>query len=181
MAADIPTHEPSTIVAGDTVKWTRRLVDYSAADGWILKYAFRGASVIDAEATTDTDGIGYAVTLTASTTATATAGQYEWIAWVELSGENFTVLSGSLTVTPNLKQAVEGDRVSSAETELALVEAQIADLLASSTESYSIGQRSVQKRALSELYVTRGILIAKLGRQRGQPYPTHAVRFSASR
>jgi hypothetical protein len=74
-----------------------------------------------------------------------------------------------------------GDLVSSAERELALCETQIAELLASRTESYTIGQRSAQKRALAELTTLRGVLIAKLGRERGQPLPSHAIAFRAPR
>jgi hypothetical protein len=35
---DLPTSEPTIIHADDTVPWTRELPEYSAADGWALKY-----------------------------------------------------------------------------------------------------------------------------------------------
>ena len=48
MAATIPTKEPLTIRAGDTIKWTKSLDDYKASEGWTLKYAFRGnAGTVD--------------------------------------------------------------------------------------------------------------------------------------
>jgi len=40
MAATIPTKEPLTIRAGDTIKWKRSIDDYKASDGWTLKYAY---------------------------------------------------------------------------------------------------------------------------------------------
>jgi hypothetical protein len=42
MAADIPTKEPLTIRAGDTIKWTKSIDDYKASDGWSLSCSFRG-------------------------------------------------------------------------------------------------------------------------------------------
>ena len=46
MAADIPTKEPLTIRAGDTIEWTKSIDDYKASDGWTLKYSFRGTGGI---------------------------------------------------------------------------------------------------------------------------------------
>ena len=42
MAADIPTKEPLTIRASDTIEWTKSIDDYKASDGWTLSYSFRG-------------------------------------------------------------------------------------------------------------------------------------------
>ncbi len=54
MAATIPTKEPLTIRAGDTIKWTKSLDDYKASDGWTLSYSFRGTGgTIDITSTTE--------------------------------------------------------------------------------------------------------------------------------
>ena len=54
MAATIPTKEPLTIRAGDTIKWTKSLDDYIASDGWTLSYSFRGTGgMIDITSTAD--------------------------------------------------------------------------------------------------------------------------------
>ena len=42
MAATVPTKEPLTIRAGDTIEWTKSLDDYKASAGWTLSYSFRG-------------------------------------------------------------------------------------------------------------------------------------------
>ena len=39
MATDIPTKEPLTIRAGDTIEWIKNIDDYKASDGGTLKYA----------------------------------------------------------------------------------------------------------------------------------------------
>ena len=40
MAATVPTKEPLTIRAGDTIEWTKSIDDYKASNGWKLKYAY---------------------------------------------------------------------------------------------------------------------------------------------
>lgn len=185
MAAEIPTYEPSSFVAGDTVKWTRSLSDYSAADGWSLSYAIRGVAAVDIDATVDTDGIGFAVTLTAAESAKLAAGQYQLVGYVfsdDDPPEQYTVFGPvSITVLPNVADAAAGDLVEPEEKELALINAQIQTLLATDNESYSIGQRAATKRKLGELYQARGIVIARLGRKRGQRVPSREVVFNAAR
>jgi hypothetical protein len=147
----------------------------------VLKYAFRGAVNLDITAATDTDGRGFAPTITSAQSATLTPGLYQWSARVEQSGEVYTIASGTVTVTPNLGTALAGELRSSTEVELDLITKQIQDLMATPIESYAIGQRSAARRALEEATRARGVLIAKLGRERGQAYPTHVVRFSEPR
>jgi hypothetical protein len=56
MAATVPTKEPLTIRAGDTIEWTKSIDDYKASDGWTLSYSFRSASgTIDITSTADGD------------------------------------------------------------------------------------------------------------------------------
>jgi hypothetical protein len=185
LAAEIPTCEPTSIVAGDTVKWTRSLSDYSAADGWSLTYAIRGVGSVDVEAATDTDGVGFAVTLSAQNSAKLAAGQYQFIGYVFSADdppEQYTVFGPvSLTVLPNIGDAKAGELVLDEEKELALINAQIQELLASPNESYSIGGRAAAKRKLADLYQARGIVIARLGRKRGQTVPSREVVFRAAR
>lgn len=181
MAAEIPTREPITIIAGDTAKWTRAVDDYSYADGWRLTYELRGASKLDVTATADTDGVGHSITVDAGSTGALEPGQYEWFARVAYNGEVYTVDRGVLTVEPNPSKAEAGDLVLSEETELKLVEQQIRALAATPLESYAVGQRSATYQKLQDLMVARGILIARLGRKRGQRVPSIAVRFVAPR
>lgn len=166
-----------------TVRWTRSLTDYSYVDGWRLKYAYRGIGKLDVAATADTDGIGHAIAISAADSAKLAAGQYRWQAWVEktATGEVYSVGEGVATVEPNFQTADAGALQSSTEKELALIETVIASLMGSDNDSYSIGGRTFQKKDLGEVMKTRGILIAKLGRERGQQLPSYAMRFSAPR
>lgn len=99
--ADIPTTEPSVVTAGDTVKWTRALAEYSAADGWTLKYKLanlEGSFDVNASAS----GADHAVIVTAADSAKWGAGAYQWQAWVEKAAERYTIGTGSIEVKPNL-------------------------------------------------------------------------------
>lgn len=94
----IPTTEPSMILKGDTVKWTKSFADY-AATIWTLKYALRGVSSIDITAAAS--GSDFLVTLTAAATAAYVIGGYSWSAYVEQGVERYTVGSGSVSVKEN--------------------------------------------------------------------------------
>ena len=101
MAAAIPTIEPVSFVAGDTVTWTKAFPDYPAPT-WTLTYALRlaqGAGKVDVTATQD--GTGFSVTLAATVTALMTAGQWAWAGYVTQGAERHQVATGLVTVEPN--------------------------------------------------------------------------------
>ena len=106
MSASIPTTEPTTFAKGETVKWTRSLSDYSAADGWQLDYYIRGPQYLDVTATTS--GSSFAVTISATETANLDAGFYWWEARVSKSGEVYKVDSGTLQVKVDLSMESAG-------------------------------------------------------------------------
>jgi len=91
------------LIAGDSLNFTAAVPDYSAAEGWTLKYRLvprnAGGAVIDITATVVGDE--YAVQIPATTTAAWGAGVYTWTSWVELGTEVYTVDAGQITVRPN--------------------------------------------------------------------------------
>jgi hypothetical protein len=180
LAPVVPKCAPRAFTAGDTVVWTRTLADYPISEGWTAFFALRGASALDVNAGTASDGVSFQVTLTPTNTGNLVAGQYEWALWVKNGTQVFTVERGVMVVEPNVLTAKAGDLQLPEEREYNLVCAQIAGLLASPNDSYSIGGTTVQKRDLDQLYKLRGILAARLGRARGQSVPSRAVRFRAA-
>lgn len=97
------TTEPTTLVAGDTITWQKSLPDY-AADTWTLKYRLlNAAGKIDITATAI--GTDHLVSVSSATSAGWAAGDYDYVAWVEKSGERNTVGQGRITVQPNLATA----------------------------------------------------------------------------
>jgi hypothetical protein len=102
--ADIPTTEPASVVAGDTITWQKTFSDYPAT-GWTLKYRLlNAAGKIDITAATS--GTDYLISITAATSAVYAAGTYDYLAWVEKgtgpTAERVTVATGRITVSPNL-------------------------------------------------------------------------------
>lgn len=94
---------PSTLQAGDTLSWTDSLSDYSAADGWTLKYRLAGPSIIDI--TSSADGAAHAIAVSKTTSANYTPGRYRWTAYVEDSTSSITVATGTVDVLADLRQA----------------------------------------------------------------------------
>lgn len=125
MAAAVLTKEPESIRAGDTLKFTKSIADYSAADGWTLTYNFIKATGDNPFSfTATTSGSGYAITVSASTTTGWPAGDYRGEAVVSsLSGEVYTVWNGALSVLPSLAQSAGVDNRSTAKIILDSIEA----------------------------------------------------------
>lgn len=100
----IPTQEPTTVTAGDTIQWQIALPDYPATDGWTLKYALRGsAGVINITSTAS--GADHLVTVAAATSALWAHGTYQFTRYVEKGVaetlERATLDSGTITVERN--------------------------------------------------------------------------------
>jgi hypothetical protein len=104
MGAPIPSVEPTSFVAGDTIPWTKSFPDYSSAAGWALTYAFRlqqGSGILNVTAVpSGTDD--FAVTIPATDTVKMKPGVWVWAAYVTNGAERYQVDSSTVTVLPNL-------------------------------------------------------------------------------
>jgi hypothetical protein len=104
MAADIPSREPESFVAGDTLRWTRSITDYTPADGWAISYSLRqsGGTVINITGST-LNGDHY-VNVAAATTAGYGTGLWQAEGYVTKSAtsERVTVFNGTIHILPNL-------------------------------------------------------------------------------
>lgn len=98
----IPTIEPGTATAGDTIQWSKSLPDYPASAGWVLKYALRGVSG-SIDITCTASGPSYL----ASGILPATAGEYTLQGFVTNGAEKHTIYSGKIKLTPDIS-AVSG-------------------------------------------------------------------------
>lgn len=101
MSIEIPTIEPSSVRAGDTVTWLKSLADYPATSGWTLYYRFINSTAkIDITATAS--GADHLVSVAKATSAAWTSGDYTYVAWVTNGTERATVAEGRVTVLPDL-------------------------------------------------------------------------------
>lgn len=151
MSAPIPTIEPSTVTAGDTVKWQRSLPDYPASAGWLLKYALRGASAIDI--TADSNQL---VNVPSSVTSSWAAGSYSVQGYVTLAGEQHTVYQGPLTIAPSLVAAgADYDGRSHAKRVLDAIEAVIEGRAARGDQEMTIDGTRLVKMSVEQLKTLR--------------------------
>ena len=104
MAATVPTKEPLTIRAGDTIEWTKSIDDYKASDGWSLSYSFRGTGgTIDI--TSSADGDDHAISIAPATSTAYTAGFYDVIGYVDKGSDRYTVYTSRIEVLVDLEAA----------------------------------------------------------------------------
>lgn len=151
--AEIPTTEPLSVYAGDTVRWTKSLPDYPASSGWALSYTLlNAASKITLSSTPQGDD--FAVVASAATTNSWAPGEYAWRAQVSLAGNVFTVGEGRMTVQPSFGAATLDTRTS-ARKALESVEAYLQDSQNLTAAEYQINGRQLRRHSMSELWAHR--------------------------
>lgn len=151
MTATVPTVEPASVVAGDTLTWKRTLADYPAGT-WTLKYRLiNSAGKFDITAAAS--GTDHLVTVSSTTSGGYTAGDYAWTAWVEKTGERVTVGSGTITVQPNIAALTTLDARTDAAKILDQLQAAYIAYTASSghVAEYEIAGRRMKYRSASEI------------------------------
>ncbi|MCU1285924.1 MAG: hypothetical protein JWO13_2274 [Acidobacteriales bacterium] len=129
------------IVVGDAIDWTVSLCDYSAADGYVLKYFFRGPQVLDLTSTAS--GSDFKFAETAANTAKLTPGLYGWQLAIFLNGARVkTLAQGQIQVIADLSAQKAGyDARSFAKKNLDAVEAVLLDRNARVESTYQFEGR----------------------------------------
>lgn len=183
MSADIPSHEPLEIVAGDTVVWSKSLADYSPADGWALKYRIVGGT-INLELTADASSGTWLATIAANALAAIVAlTTARLVGWVEKDAEKWTIYDDYVRVEANLRTATAEQLKSQAQKNLDAIDAALAGRITADLEQYQINGRAVTKIPIKELQELRGVFVAIVWREqnRGASFPSHAIRFGGAR
>jgi hypothetical protein len=154
MARSIATSEPEKFLAGETVKWTKSLSEFTPAEGAVLKYSIRGAQKLDITCTTS--GADFLATLTAAQTAALNTGTSAltcwWQSYVELSGERFKIADGQFTVDPDLSDINAAyDGRSHAKTMLDALESLSEGKASLDQKQLMIGDRQITRLTPKEL------------------------------
>lgn len=168
---------PSTIRAGDTVKWR----DDASVDvfgnevtssDWTLKYYLRTNTASEgATVTGSAYGTGWEFTIAASTTADFDAGNWFWQAIATRSdpAETLTLGNGALTVEAALSYSgTPGafDGRTQAQKDLDAVQAAIRAIVDGGVvQEYRIGTRNLKKYDLPDLIQLEGKLKAEVKRE----------------
>lgn len=144
--------EPATVIAGDTISWTKTLADYPAPT-WVLSYTL----VKDGEKrsiTAAASGTDHAVSVDAATSAAWQSGTYTWFAHVTSGSVRKTVQQGEIVVDPDPASEAFDPRTS-ARVMLDNIEAFLMDPNNLTAASYSIGGRSLSRWSRGELLAER--------------------------
>jgi hypothetical protein len=158
LAPTIPSVEPETFRAGETVSWTKIVADYPNTDGYSLVYSFDGPSNLGPVTATNVADGSYSASISAATTGSLDAGTYRWAAHAETGSgasiERYPVASGIFVV----KARLLGDVVEShAVKTLRVIEAALEGRLTADMEAYTIGNRQITKIPIKELYSMRAM------------------------
>lgn len=176
---DIPSSEPASVVAGDTLAWKLTLGDYPASSGWVLSYALRNdQAAIDI--TASASGSDHLVSVPASTSKTWRAGSYAWSAFVTKASERYTVGNGTIIVAPNLAVGGPVDSRSHARRVLDAIEAVLERRATKDQEEFTIGDRSLKRTPLAELIRLRSVYRGEVRREQ-QALDIAAGRDSGNR
>ena len=139
----VATSEPLSIIAGDSVEFTKNVSAYSPADGWVLSYVFINQSNrYEVTATDNGDGT-HLTTITAATTATWQAGDYQFFAYVIKDAERYSVSAGSLIIKPDYTSP-KFDARTHVKKVLDALEAVIEEKASDDQMSLQINGRSIQ-------------------------------------
>jgi len=176
----IPSCEPESFAAGETVQWTKSVPDYPNTDGWSLIYSIRGPSSFkDVTADPLSDG-SYSITLAAADTDPLKPGTYQWVSRAYKAGPpvlRYAVGSGVIRVSQNLANV---DTLEShAAIMVRLLEALLEGRVTSDMQRYTIAGRSIDKIPITEARQLLAAYRSELWRERhkNRANPTRAVAF----
>lgn len=160
-SSDIPTKEPTVIVAGTTVKWTKDLsAHYPASQGWSLVYSLRlqtGSGTGDdaLDLTAAADGDAFSITIP-STDTVKTAGLWCWASYIQKDTERYRIDEGTFSLEPDLSAISSTfDGRSHAKTVLDAIEAVIEGRASKDQQSYAIGGRQLARTPIVDLLLLR--------------------------
>lgn len=153
---ELQTNEPTAIRVGDSVSWSRELPEYSADDGWALKYRLLYAIGTAVAIASTGAGTTHTVELTSAQTAAFVAGTATLAAWVEntATGARATLEATPITVLPDLTTAATLDGRSANQIALANARAALASYMAKGqlhVAEYDVGGRKMKFRAAAEI------------------------------
>lgn len=156
------TCEPSVIVTGEKIEWTRTFKDYPASL-WNLVYYFRGPGT-GVNVTATADGDDFVMSLASGTSDDfSVAGKYRYQAWASLktdATDKHVVADGFVTVKIGFVSAATSvETRSAAKICLDVIDAAISGQMTRSVQEYEIstpaGTRRVKRMSPADLLEAR--------------------------
>lgn len=144
---------PSKLTAGTTLR-IPIAVSSCPAPTFVVSLHLRGASAINL--TASAEGAGHLIEADAATTSGWAPGTYWWALRADGDGVVVDIEDGRLTIAPNLVAAQAGyDGRSHARRVLDAIEAVIEGRASRDQQSYTIGNRSLQRTPIADLLSLR--------------------------
>lgn len=182
--SQLPNKEPEIVIAGDTLKWEKRLCAYRPIDGWQLSYVLvndpakvsvdTSCAVADAQRP-DT----FVVTVPASDSANWQPGQYNWQAFVSLNGERHCIGQGKITVQSDFSALQSGqDSRSHNQKMYDAICAVLEGRATSDVQRYTIGSRQIDKMSVTELETWKRTYAWRVARENGTAPKQWGSRFT---
>jgi hypothetical protein len=147
------TKEPTQFNAGETIAWEKSLADYSANDGWTLKYTISGSSGGSISKTASGSGTTHTTTLTASDTAALSKGTFRLFGYVQhTDGTKIGIYNASVKVLTNLFTAATTDQRTDNQIILDAIIAVIKGRATKAHAEIAIAGRNIMLLSPAELY-----------------------------
>ena len=164
MTVSIPTTEPTSWVAADTVSWVITLSDYPA-DVYTLSYAFVSPTLRLA-VTCSASGLSHLATLT-TTTSNIAAGTYRWQRYATNGSTRYFTGQGTTEVITNFGAASSGyDSRTDAEKMLDALNAILVGKAGVDQLAMTIQGRSLTRLSPAELISWRNKMKGEVARER---------------
>jgi len=152
MTATIAKKEPTNFISGDTVKWTKNLINYLPNDGWVLTYALVSDGNQQTITASDNGDGSHLVNVSAANTSNYKIGIYYWQSYVTKAGERYSVGDGRLEVKPNFVNDLKGrDSRSHVRKVLDSLEATLLGKATKDQMAYTINGYSLNRMEPAEL------------------------------
>jgi hypothetical protein len=181
LARSVPTREPTSFTAGDSVAWTSTPVDYPIAEGWSLGYTLvlqdkRYAAVMTNDGATFTakfnaDDLADVTVETEARLVGRVTGSGSY------AGEAHVVYDRGVTIAPNPAKSTLTSERSDAAIELDAVKAAILAITNEQLSAYTISGRAATKLDLPALYHRQATLEARLRDESGRGFRRRLVSF----
>jgi hypothetical protein len=152
MAVSIPANEPATIVAGDSVAWTKSITSYAGTLNYSLQ--FFGSTDPPILFAASGSSPNYSVTLSPALTATWRPGRYIWTSYIDDGVNRHSTGDGEMVVLANPAVAFGATHATRT---LAIIEAAIEGRLPRGLESYVIDGQSIAKMRIEDLVRLRSV------------------------
>lgn len=148
------------IIQGASVTWRATAAaaeNYKPADGWVLRYYFRGAGAgLDIESTSESNE--FILSLTSAQTAALAVGEYAYQAFAEKGGEKIFIAGGKFLVKQGFAEVSAAQAIdtrSEIKKILDAIDACLAKKATADQLSYTIGNRQLARYSMSDLILLR--------------------------